>query len=398
MSVGGPQVPQGQQGIGHNDPVQSPGQDSGNIKTEKSLTKKIGHQLAKLLPGRAKKLFSGHRSVQALLPQNVEATPGLKGSSAKLSSVKPLSERNPQIVDVPPKLSGDKAALQQRRDSVLSLDSAFAEGDNLSIASGDSYASIRSNNSDNGYDSVKFDKSEFIDDEDGYKTIDEINKSPSHPQADLEDENQYDLPESVPDEPTISGKDVLARKFAAYEQLLDNDDFGALEKKLENTNNYQTAKKVVQLALQKQGKESLVFMIAQNRMQELKADQLVNELGGYQVGTDYNQIREQAAEMMDQNRYAKGYQARVLELVDQRLKEYETRFEGVTPFSHLDQYEDVQPLVPPKSEQLVEELNSPKLQKAKVEDDPPPLPARPETPSKSKKRARRNPGFMRRGR
>lgn len=453
MSVGGPQIPQSQQGISHNEPVQRPGQDSGNIKA-KTLSKKIGHQLAKLLPDRAKKLFLGHRFVQVLFPKSVEATPGLKDTSVKLS-VKPLAERTAQAIDVLPKLGGDQASLLQRRDSLASFDSGFGDGDNLSITSNDSYTSVRSNNSDGGYDSVKFDESEFIDNDNGYMTADEVKKNSPLPETDLDDEVQYDhpdnlksddpldnpeiseeitetvetntrneggvdetnpegsntgggsgqdspdegqgQPDSVPDEPTISGEDVLARKFTAYEQLLDNDDFGALEQKLSNTNNYQTAKKVAQLALEKQGKESFVFMIAQNRMQELKADQLFNELGGYQAGADYNQIREAAAEMMDQSRYSQSYQTRVLALVDQRLQEFETKFEGMTSFSHLDQYDEPPP-VPPKSEQLVEELTTSKANETKVDDEAPPLPPRPETQTKSKKQGRRMPGFLRRDR
>ena len=436
MSVGGPQIPQNQQNIGHSDPVQQPGQDAGKVKTKKSIKKQIAHQLAKLLPNKAKKLFTGHRSVQALHPKSVEATPGLKDSPVKLLSVKPLSERNAQPLDVQTKLGLDNVSLRERRDSLSSVESGFVEGDNFSVHSTDSYASIRSDNSDDGYDSVKLNQSEFIDDDNGYMTADEVKKSAPAPKVDLEDEDQYalvddlnlndtpDTPEvsdesgetletnigveggtsetnpkgsntgensgdlsgepqtgSVRDEPTISGEDVLARKFAAYEQFLDNDDFGALEEKLANTNSYQTTKKVAQLALEKQGKNSFVFMIAQNRMQELKADQLFNELGGYSVGTDYSQIRQQAAEMMDQSKYSEGYQERVLELVDQRLQEYEARFEGMTPFSHLDQYDEPQP-VPQESEQLMDDLSRPEVQETKVR----------------KKRGGRLAGFLRRGR
>ena len=456
MSVGGPQLPQGQQGIGQNSPVQSPGSESGNVKTNKSQTKKIGHFLAKLVPNKAKKLFSGHRSVQALVPGSVETTPGLKGSPVKLLSVKPLSERSAQALDVQPKLGDDSLSLQQRRGSVASADSGIEEGDNWSVASDDSYASVRSGSSDEGYSSVKHDQAEFIDDEKGYMTADEVKKSTPLPESDLEEESHYDyadnlkfddapdtpevneetretvessagdessigetnpehsnsgeeseqdssgegqsLQSSVPDEPTISSKEVLARKVAAYEQILDDDDFGALDAKLTNTNDYQTVRNVAQMALQKQGKDSLVFMIAQNRMQELKADQIFNKLGGYQVGADYSQIRKDAAEMMDQDRYSKGYQERVLELVDQRVQEYETRFEGMTPFGHLDEFDDEPPVVPTKSEELMEELTAQASPETKVEDEPPPLPPRPETPTKSKKKRRGIPNFLRRGR
>ena len=429
MSVGGPQIPQNQQNIGHSDPVQKHGQDTGKIKLKKSLRKQIGHQLAKLLPNKAKKLFTGHRSVQALHPKSVEATPGLKDSPVKLLSVKPLSERNPQPVDVQTRLVVEDAPPRERRDSISPLDSGIGEGDNLSIHSTDSYASIRSDNSDEGYDSIKFDQPEFIDDDNGYMTTDEIQKNAPPPQTDLEDEDQYalvderdkapDTPvvneesgettettprdeesvgisktstESVPDEPTISGEDVLARKFAAYEQLLDDDDFGALEKKLANTNNYQTTKKVAQLALEKQGKTSLVFMIAQNRMQELKADQLFDQLGGFGQGADYDLVRQQAVEAMNQSRYSPGYQARVMELVDQKLDEYREVIANAPP------------PVPPKSEELVEELEIAQLvqnqvePETRVEDAPPPLPPRSETPTKTKKRRGRMAGFFRRGR
>lgn len=416
MSGGGPQIPQNQQNIGHSDPVQQPGQETGKAKTKRSLKKLIGHQLAKLLPNKAKKLFTGHRSVQALHPKSVEATPGLKDSPVKLLSVKPLSERNAQPEDVQTRLILEDAPVRERRDSTSSVDSAFEEGDNLSVHSTDSYVS------------VKLDQSEFIDDDNGYMTADEVKKSspttPPPPQTDLEDEDQYALvdgqdnapnkptvteepretttteeasvsetsTESVPDEPTISGEDVLAGKYAAYEQLLDNDDYEALEKKLANTENYQTAKKVAQLALEKQGKTSLVFMVAQNRMQELKANQLFDQLGGFGQGADYDLVRQQASDVMNQSRYSPGYQARVMELIDHKLDEYR------------DVIANAPPPIPTKSEELAEELETARLQEAQVEadtgveDEPPPLPPRSETPTKSKNQGRRMPGFLRKGR
>lgn len=452
MSVDGPQLPQGQQGIGHNDPVKSPGNESGNIKTNKSRTKKIGHLLAKLVPDRAKKLFSGHRSVQVLVPDSVGATPGLKGSSAKLLAVKSLSERNPQIVDASPKPGDNNLSVQPQRNVVSSVNSGIGKSADGFLSSGSNYAAIN----DKGYDSIQFGQSEFIDDENGYMTADEVRNSSPSPKPAPEDEGHYefvenlnfedvaDIPEvneeireavennsrdeggvgetnpdnsnagggsdqdssgegqnqqnSTPDEPTVSGEEVLARKFEAYERALENNDFGAVEAKLANTNNYQTAKKVAQLALEKQGKHSLVFMIAQNRMQELKADQLFSELGGYQVGADYNLIRQEAAEMMDQGRYSKGYQERVLELVDQRLQEYETRFEGMTPFSHIDKFDEEPPAIPTKSEQLAEELNARASSETKVEEEPPPLPPRPEAPTKSQKKRKGIRNFLRRER
>lgn len=418
MSVGDPKIPQGQQGIGHHDPVQSPGQDSGNIKAKESFTKKIGHKLAKLLPERAKKLLFGYRSVQVLLPQSIKPTTGLKEASPNSLSVKPLSERNAQFVDVAPKLAGGQTSLVQKRESVASADSAFSDRDSLSVASTD------------GYESVKLDQAEFIDDENGYMEAAEATRGLPIPN---EDGGHYQLPEdlkfedapdtpgvneeardtaeigsgqdssvkgqeqtnSSPDEPTISAEEVLARKFSAYEELIDNNDLYTLSEKLSNTNDYQTAKKVAQLALEKQGKESTALMFAQSRMQELKADQIVSNLGGYQVGADYNEIRNQAAEIMNQPKYSKGFQAKVLVMVDQRLKEYEIRFEGMTPFGQLD---DTPPPVPEKSEQLMEDLTSPQPQETKVGDEPPPLPPRPETSVKKTRAGRRMPGGATRGR
>ena len=350
-------------------------------------------------------------------------------------------------MDVPTKLVLEDVSRQGRRDSASSLESGFGDGDNLSVHSTDSYASIRSDNSDDGYDSIKFDSSGFIDDNDNYQTLDQIKENAPVPQNDLKDEDQYALvddlnlgdapdspevneesretldtntrdeggigeanpegsntggnseegssgesqhqPTNMSDEPTISKDDVLARKYAAYEQLLDNDNFGALEQKLSNTNSYQTAKQVAQLALEKQGKTSLVFMVAQNRMQELKADQLFDQLGGFGQGADYDLIREQAAEAMNQNKYSPGYQSKVMELVDQKLDKYR------------DVIANAPPPVQSKSEELVKELEAARVQAAQIEtethvEEAPPLPPRPETPAKSKKRGRRMPGFLRR--
>ena len=422
MSVGGPQLPPSQQGIDSSQPLSRPGEDSGKVKKDLYTPKEIGKKVFKLA-SKALKHLAGHRSVQKVDPQTVQPTTGLKQAPARSRPSTPIAERGVASVEVPAKLAGNAAL--QRHGSVTSLDSAFVDDDNLSIVSTDSLASIRSDSSDEGYSSVHFndvpDIEEDLEDEDQYQkmdfdsdspdspevnessneTIDEIhnetstsNLSQSHSdsegdsggnQSDDSEGQQIFSQEPVPDEPTTSTDNVKARKYQAYQDILNGGDFGALDKKLANTNSYETVKNVARMALQHSGndKSDLMFQIAQNRMQEIKADQLFDELGGYQIGADYDGIREEAQESL--KKYPnETYRQQVFDKLDAKLQEYETRFEGETPFSH------VPPPLPPRSEPISKDIPTEK----QVEDEPPPLPQRPETPTKKKTKNKRGLGRL----
>lgn len=364
MSVGGPQIPPSQQNIDSSQSVNRPGEDSGRVQKEQYTPKEIGKKIIKLAV-QAIKFLSGYHSVRKVDPSTIQATPGLKNASSRPLPATPLSERNIQSIEIPSKLTGNTPL--QRSDSISSRDSGFSGDDNLSIDS-----DIDDIDSDSHYARPEDlnPTTSLIDDdlevEDHYQSIDSdppevsennnepVNHSRSNSQTNIlsqsgnnsEGGNSSDdsseqnpaLQEPTAEELAARKESVKARKYEAYQEILNNSDLGALNKKLNNSNSYETVKTVAKMALKHSGgdKADPMLRAAQNRMQELDANRLFDRFEGFVLGADYDEIREQAREALEaefpKERH-KSYRKHVMEKLDAILDDHKTRFAGQTPFN-----------------------------------------------------------------
>ena len=297
----------------------------------------------------------------------------------------------------------------------------FSDDDNLSISSfgsdtsdnaslrdlEDGYSPVnRPDVNDTGYSTVNhgYVAGDIIEDLQyaESRTFIEPESPPATPLTDTTDtalEPDEGIPDegiSEPDIETDSSEEVIssevaARKMNSYREALESQDWEALDRKLSNTNNYDTAKKVAAMARDIHGKDSFPFQIAQNRVAELKADQLMRDLDGMHLSADLGQIRADAKTTLDNvEHYSQGFRNKVMEHLDKELvkfSDYQSETEEILN----------RPPVPERTDdmlELEEEVPPPPPPRREQKEEAPSLPPRPksqqstETPLTSKPKKR----------
>ena len=432
-----PQLPSGHPSgidVRNQPPAQKGGSEFSPVEIGKSKGKSRGKGVKKLVSKVAAKLFKAHKSVRSLKPNAVKTTSGLKDAPVKPLSYKALSERNLQALDysIKPQFGslGDLRRTESMESlasnaSTLSRDSGLPDDDNLSISSFDSNASDiatlkdlddgyspvnRPSGNDSGYGTVNhgYVPGDIIEDLQyaESRSFTEPTTTPEPQTQDTVDQktapdegipepdlNENSSPEGsikeeaiIPEEAVISEYDpfeitqskenVVARKMASFQEAVDTQNWEALDKKLANTNNYSTVKKVAQMAVDTHGKASFSFQIAQNRMAELKADQLMKDLDGMHLSADLDQVRTDARAILDAtDHYKEGFRNKVMAHLETEL----VKFAG-----YQSETEEIlnRPPVPERTAQMFEldEEVAPPPPPRQEQTEAPPLPPRPESP------------------